>query len=350
MGNISLQRNNFKQDHELENSPSTMTLENDFLHQFNFKQNPVENHPFYHCIQPLLLLQKIGGGWIHRPLTSTNEKFQYYAFQMYCIFWGLITICTSIRIPFTFKKGISVNTENILTIMQVSFYVTTCMSQFASFFKYRQILSFWDGLVHLYPQRFNDGLRWQKYIIWVLTITAICQLTAMVASALYFILKADPDPIYIKLAEPWTGSAKEARVAFLTATISLFPSYITWICAGHLFVVSSYYLRWGFKDLQGRMTHETQLLNQLSLYKREHMFLSQMTRKLDDILWGYIGASMIMCTFDMCFVIFTLRDSHTTLGTIGSVVVLWMSLSTMTIIVLFSISINTWVSIETQSK
>ena len=85
----------------------------------------------------------------------------------------------------------------------------------------------------------------------------------------------------------------------------------------------------------------------ISLVQREHMFLSQMTRKLDDILWGYIGASMIMCTFDMCFVIFTLCDSHSTLVTVESVALLWMALTTMAAIVLFSISINTWVSIDT---
>ena len=156
--------------------------------------------------------------------------------------------------------------------MQVSLHVTTIISQFASFFKYRQILSIWDGLVYLYHQRFDDELRRPKLTIWALTIIAICQLSIMGTSAFYFILKSDPDPTYRKWAEPWTGSVKEARVAFLTATISLFPSYITWICAGHLFVVSSYYLRWGFKDLQGRMTHETQLLNQLALYKENTCF------------------------------------------------------------------------------
>ena len=344
MEHISLQKYNLKQDAKLGKSQKTTTLQDDFLYQFNLKSNPVENHPFYHCIRPLLLLQKIGGGWIHRPLTPTNEKYQYYAFQMYCIFWELITICASIRIAFTFKKGVSINTENILVIMQVAFYVTASISQFASFFNYRQVLSFWDGLVHLQPQRFNDQLRWPKVIIWALTILVICQLTTIDASTSYFIMKSDPDSIYMNLAEPWTGSVKEARVAFVTTRICFLPSCITWLCGGHFFEVAAYYLRCGFKDLQGHMANDTQVVSQLATYKREHMRLSQMTGDLDDILWGYTGASIIMCTFDMCFVIFALRNSHSTLGTAGSVAILWMTLYTMAIIVLFSISINTWVS------
>ena len=49
----------------------------------------------------------------------------------------------------------------------------------------------------------------------------------------------------------------------------------------------------------------------------------------------------------MCFVIFTLRDSHSTLVTVESIALLWMALTTMAAIVLFSISINTWLSIDT---
>ena len=236
------------------------------------------------------------------------------------------------------------NTENMLAIMQLSFYATTSISQFASFFKYRRVLPFWDGLVDLHPMMFNDRLRWPKIIVWVLTIKTICQLISADATAFYFILKSDPDPIFIKLAEPWTGSVKEARVAFVTTIVCLLPSYINWICAGHLLWVASYYLRWGFRDLQSRMANDTQLVNQLAMYKREHMRLSQLTGDLDDILWGYIGASMISCTFDMCFVIFTFRDSHSTVAIVGSVTLLWMALFTMVVIVLFSISINTWVS------
>ena len=319
-------------------------MEINSLQRNNFNQNLVENHPFYSCIRPLVLFQKIGGGWIHRPLTFTNEKCQYYAFQMYCIFWELITICALIRIGFIFNKGISLNTENMLLIMQVSFYVTTSISQLASFIKYRQVLSFWDDLVNMLPERFNKQLGWSKVIIWVIIITAICSLTAVDVTAFYFVLKSNPETTYTKMATPWLGSVNEARVA-VVATISCFlPSSITWFGAGQLFMVAAYYLRWGFKDLYGRMATDTQLVNQLATHKHGHMRLSQMTEDLDDILWGYTGASIIMSTFDMCFVIFTLRDSHSTLEIMGSVALITLALSTMIIIVVFSISINTWVS------
>ena len=63
------------------------------------------------------------------------------------------------------------------------------------------------------------------------------------------------------------------------------PPYINWASASILFIVATYYLRWGSKDLHNTMASDTQLVNQMALHKRAHTRLSQMTGDLDDILW-----------------------------------------------------------------
>ena len=324
-------------------SNSQSTMENKCFRQSNIRHGLVDNHPFYHCIRPLLLLQKISGGWIHRPLETPSKKYQYYAFKMYCIFGVLITIGALIRTALIFDKDFSINPENMLTIMQASLYVTTCISQFASFFKYRKILSFWDNIVHVYPEKFNIQYGRPTVIMWVTIIMTLGTLSAAVSTGFYFMLKPNPDPSYIRLAEPWTETVTEARVAYMMTAICFLPAYITWMCACLLFMVSVYYLRWGFKNLYKLMTDDTQLINQLALHKFQHMRLSQLTEDLDSILWGHIGASLTMCTFDLCLLIFTFHGSHRVTDIMGSIALLILALSTMTIIAVLSISINTWV-------
>ena len=325
----------------MSNYPSTM--ETNFFRQSNIQQGIVENHPFYHCIRPLLLLQKISGGWIHRPLVTPNDNYQYYAFKIYCVSLGLITIGALIRTAFIFDNDVSMNTENMLIFMQGSVYVTACISQIASYFKYRKILSFWDNIVHIYPEKFNIQHGRPTGIMWAIIIMTLCILSGIVSHEFYFILKPNPDPAYIRLSEPWTGSVTEARVAYMITTLCLLPAYITWMSACLLFMVAVYYLRWGFRNLHQLMTESTQLVNQLASHKRQHMHLSQMTEELDDILWGHIGASMTTCTFDLCLLIFTLHGSHRMADIMGSITLLIMALSTMSIIAVLSISVNTWV-------
>ena len=130
----------------------------------------------------------------------------------------------------------------------------------------------------------------------------------------------------------------------MMTVICFLPSYITWMGAYLLFKVASYYLRCGFRDLHSLMSDDTQLVNQLALHKTVHLRLSQLTGDLDDILWGYTGASMAMCMFNMCFVIFAFHESHGGSEIMGSFSLLILVLVPMGIIVMCSISINTWVS------
>ena len=89
-----------------------------------------------------------------------------------------------------------------------------------------------------------------------------------------------------------------------------------------LFTVVVYYLRWEFMDLHRLMCDDTQLVMQLTLHKLRHLRLSQMVRNLDDILRGYLGTSMIMCTSDMCFVISALHESQRSYEIMGFVALL----------------------------
>ena len=228
--------------------------------------------------------------------------------------------------------------------MQVSLYVTEGICQLVSYWKYKKVLPLWDSLLQLYPQRFISHLRRLRVIIWVMVTTMICSTIPAVASGCYLILMPDPNEAYIKLAEPWSGSIKKARIAYITNAVYFLPPYITWTSAGMLFVVATYYLRCGFRDLRNTIASDTQLVDHLALHKRTHMRLSQMTRDLDDILWGYNGVNVAMCTINLCFVIFTLHDSNSFMETTGSISILFMSVIIMTIIVVLSISINTWVS------
>ena len=319
-------------------------MENNGLRRNNVNDGLLENTPFYRCIRPLLLFQKIGGGWIHRPLRSPNEKYQYYAFKIYCIVWELITIGVLIRTVFIFNKNVSIDIENLITIMQGSIVICLGIGQFFSFFKYRQVLPFWDGMIHMYPQKFHNGLNWSKFIIMTIVIISLCILATAVSSGFYLILKPEPDAAYIKLTEPWAGDVTEARVAYIITVICFLPPNITWMGAGLEFLVAAYYLRWGFMELHRLMSDDTQLVSQLALHKTVHLRLSQLTGDLDDILWGYTGASMTMCIFDMCFVIFVFHESHRSSEIMGSVSLLILAFVTMGIIVVYSISINTWVS------
>ena len=214
----------------------------------------------------------------------------------------------------------------------------------SSYFKYRNILLFWDGMVHSFPLKFNSHLRRPKAIILVINITMMCLMFVRYNTEFYWIFKPEAGSASMKLAEPWTGNVLEARVAYVVTAICFLSAFSTWVSAGLLFTVAVYYLIWEFMDLHRLMCDDTQLVMQLTLHKRRHLCLSQMVGDLDDILWGYIGTSMIMCTFDMCFVISALHESQRSYEIMGFVALLSVLFLTLGILVVPSISINTWVS------
>ena len=196
----------------------------------------------------------------------------------------------------------------------------------------------------MYPQKFSKSLKRPKFIILALIIISLCILIATVSSGLYSMLKPEPGAVYMELAEPWAGDGMDARVAYLITVVCFLPPYITWFGTCIQFMVAAYYLQWGFRDIYSLMFDDAHLVNQLALHKTKHWLLSQMTGDLDDILRGYTGASMSMCIFDMCFVIFTLHESHKSSDIMTSTLLLIMMLITTAIIVVPSISINSWVS------
>ena len=235
----------------------------------------------------------------------------------------------------------------MLTFMQVSLLVTTGICQLTSYFQYKKVLPFWDNLLQFYLQKFNCQLRRPKVLIRVIIIATICYATLSVGAGCYQFFKSDPGEAYIKLAEPWSENIKEARIAYMVSIAYFLPPYINWASARILFVVATYYLRWGFKDLHNTMASDTLLVNQMASHKRAHMRLSQMTGDLDDILWGYNGASIVMCTVDLCLVIYTLHYTKGFMEFGGSIMLLFMAVITMSIITALSLSINTWVSWDT---
>ena len=166
---------------------------------------------------------------------------------------------------------------------------------------------------------------------------------AQTISAYYFILQPHPGPLYMRLAEPWTDTLTEARISFMVTFASFLQPVLAWSSCVAFFLTGSYYIRTGFIDLYKAMEEDPLLITSFSIYKEKHLHLSELTAKLDCILRGYIGASLSMATFDMCFVIFTLGDTKSFLVLLGSVAILCLALTTISAIAVMSISINSWV-------
>ena len=234
--------------------------------------------------------------------------------------------------------------EILAIIMQASLSITVTISQFASYIKYKMVPPFWDGIIHMYPQRFNDRLRWSKVIILTMISISLCTLAAAVGIGLNSIIKPEPEAADIQPVKTWAKNNTEARVAWVRSLICFLPTYLTWIGARIQFMVAAYNLRWGFRNLHSLMFYDTPLVNQLTLHKNIHLRLSQLTGDLGNILWGYTRASMAMCIFDMCFVIFALHESHESSEIMGFVSLLILVYCIIGIIVMFIISANTWVS------
>ena len=80
----------------------------------------------------------------------------------------------------------------------------------------------------------------------------------------------------------------------------------------------------------------------LALYKCRHICPSHLTAELNGILSGYIGPSIVICIFHLCFAISTLHDDHSCTEIAGSAAMLiWLMAS----IEVINKSVNTWVSL-----
>ena len=107
-------------------------------------------------------------------------------------------------------------------------------------------------------------------------------------------------------------------------------------------MTGAYYLRVGFIDLHNTMGDDPHTVSHLSVYKKLHWRLAELTGALDRILQVYIGTSIIMAMVDMCFVIFTLRGDFMFLVLLGSIGVLSHAIFTLPVVSALSISINSW--------
>ena len=305
----------------------------------------IENHPFYQCIQPLIVLQKLAGGWIHRPPQTSGRNQRYYTFLVYCLFWELITISALVRTAFFFTKDVSMQTKDMFVYLQVAMYISIGVCQTMSAFKYKNTLSFWDGLLSLCPEKFTGKLTGTKAVIWMMVAFQASGITFLCAGVSYLISRPEPEPLLLMLAQPWSNS-QAAKIVVLATMFSFLPACVSWFGANIQFLMAAYYLCSGFRRLQRAMQIDILLVTELVPYKAEHLHLSRLTDMLDDILRGYIGTNIAMSTFNLCLVIFTLNGSHDLIDMAAAITILFIALFNMSLIIVFSISINSWVSGE----
>ena len=321
------------------------TMEND---QYNSEGVRLESHPFYQCIKPLIVLQKVAGGWIHRPLKTSAAKLSSCAFLLYCLFWQLITIGIVIRCLFFFTGDVFMQRGDMFIYLQVSMYVATSICQILSIFKYGKILPFWESLIYVCALKFSGKLICPKAIIWIMVICLVSSLFLVSTVCSYLIWRSEPEPLLLQLAQPWSDR-EVAKTVVTIAMYSFLPPCVTWLGANMFFLLATYYLCSGFRRLQGTMELDLQLPTDLSLYKKQHLQLSKLADMLDEILRGFIGATVAKSAFDLCFVIFTLHESHHVTEIIASVIILIVAVSSMATITVLSIVIHSRVSVKSTS-
>ena len=320
-----------------------------FLKDYNTRKprigrmDPIENHDFYQCIRGLLYTQRLGGGRIQRPKSQQHGICKYYTLQIYCIFCQAITIGVLFRTLFFFVAGVSLDTESLYAYLTISVFINIGVAHLFSFQSYGGIFPFWDSLLAVMPHKFTGNLFRTKIVIHFITAVEICYTIVIYAASAYVILQAHLNPAYIRIAEPWTNTLSHTRISLAVTLVCALPACLSWHSAGAFFMTGTYYLRAGFKDLYETMADDSQIVTRLSMYKSQHLRLSKLTGNLDYILRGMIGTSIVIGTFDMCFLIFTLNSNNDITVLMGSIIILLVSVITLVITAFMSISINAWV-------
>ena len=308
---------------------------------------PIESHAFYQCIRGFLYMQRLGGGRIQRPKSQQTGLCTYYALEMYCIFCNMLAIGVLVRVAFFFSDGVSVDTESIYAYLTISMLITSSVAQVVSFYSYGGILSFWDSLLTVMPQKFSGNLFKTRIVLRLMTIFVTFYVIGSYAFGGYFSFQGHLHPVYIRLAKPWTATSTQARISYTVTLACTLPSFISWNSATLFFMTGSYYLRAGFKELYKAMANDSQMVVRLSTYKKLHLRLSQITENLDSTLRGIIGTSLLMAMFDMCIIIFSLNSKNDISIFLGSIAKLYITVATLLVIAVMSISINTWVCLLT---
>ena len=313
------------------------------IRPINSEIGPIENHSFYKCIQPLIILQKVTGGWIHRPIETSGGKLKHNAFLVHCVLLELITTVALLRVVFFFTDDVSLQTSEMYIYLVISLYVAVGSGQIMSIFKYSKILQFWDGLFSRCLQDLNGTLKRSRAAIQMMVIILVSLLVISTGFTCYVIARPKADPLLLWLAQPWSDS-QAPQLIVLATLLGFMPSIGSWFSATLLFLVAGYYLCTGFKNLYRTMEVDQHLMTELATYKMQHMHLSQLTTLLDDILRGYIGPTVGMSTFMFCLVIFTLEDNHGFVEMMTSITALTIASSGMAIIFAVSIFVSEWVS------
>ena len=306
---------------------------------------PVEERDFYYSIRGMLFVLKLCGGRIQRPLSEQTRAWKYYSLNIYCTLCNVITFVALIKLFFVFGGGFSVETGNIFLYLIIALGIAIGAIQLGSILSYHKILPFWDSVIAAMPQKFNQYPRRSKIVLNLLLMLGLVFDITMVTGSYYFILIPDPDHFYMRLAEPWSDTLKASRISVMVTGVCFLPALLAWTFSSLLFLTGAYYLRTGFVDLYKAMDHDPQLITGLSTHRRQHLRLVELTATLDYILRTYIGGTICMAMFDMCFVIFTLGHHNSSLILAGSVFVLLVALITLVATAVISISVNSWVTI-----
>ena len=218
------------------------------IQPYNNERGTVENHPFYKCIQPLIILQKVTGGWIHRPLQTSGAKLKHNTFFVYCLFLELITIAALLRVAFFCTEDVYLQASQMYIYLVISLYVATGSGQIISIFKYSKILQFWDGLLSRCLQDLIDTLKISRAIIQIMVIILVSVLSTILALSSYFILSPKQEPLVEQLARPWSDS-QAPKLIVLGTLFSFMPSIVSWFSATLMFLATGYYLCRAFRGL-----------------------------------------------------------------------------------------------------
>ena len=318
--------------------PHTMEVDHN-----SSESKTIECHPFYKCIQPLIVLQKISGGWVHRPLKPPGGKLMYNAFFVYCLFGELVTIALILRSIYILTDDVSLQISNMHIFVQVPTYVALGCNQIMSVFMYSKILPFWDDLLSRCPQEFSGTTTRPKIIIWAIFFIQVSGLVVLYILCAIFIVSSEPKTVLLWFAQPWSDSQIACIIAMATLS-SVLTVCMSWLGAVNMSTVAAYYLRSAFRRLYRTMEVDESMLSELASYKCQHLHLARLTAMLDDIFKGFIGSCVALSTYVLCIIIFTLKYTHSTIEIVLLSTSIVITSFCMAITTVFSISIHSWVS------
>ena len=272
----------------------------------------VEDHRFYTCIHPLLIMMKLVGGRIHRVKQGILLRDgKYQAFKIYCFVWVSCTVANTIRSALIFDN-ITFDQQNLLKMMMFTFFVAISINQIYSFFKFKHILPILDKLVTPLSDHIKTHYSLYYYGIRCLLLVDMMLMMSLPLVMIYHVMDPNPDPLILSLAYPWSEPIATARISYISLMALFGPSHLLVTLCLVYFMIVVKLLRVGFKDVYSDMVDAQSrgILHQIiQVYKRRHLLLVQVTEEMDCVLGGYIGPAMFICVFHLCLVVYTIVGS-----------------------------------------